>query len=125
MIKSQKRTGETIVLRDAKGNPKIILDASVDALPSIVIKGMKRSSITFEIDGSNPRLILSGQDGRHQIVISLANSEALVSLHDHAGFPSVRLQSTAEFGPEITVFKNGVPKWTARRRRKGMRSRNT
>jgi hypothetical protein len=90
---NRKRKGEALVLSDKKGEPQIILDASLTGAPAICMRGEDGAALQLQIDGSKPKIHMSGKGGNMALVVTLN-------------------------GTGISVFSKGQIKWTTRPARK-------
>jgi hypothetical protein len=114
MGKKSLKLGDSLVLKDKEGRPKIILDASSPGLPSIVLKGEHGAALTLVVDGSNPRIIFSRRSGKHALAIASSGDGSVIVLYDKTGLPAVRIALDEETKvPDVSLYTKGQIKWSA------------
>jgi hypothetical protein len=78
--------GEGIVLSDSTGTPVIILDPSMDGLPTISLSGGTfGGQICLQIDHGRPRIIFRRPNGKDGLYLTCRGDGEMLVFHDHEG----------------------------------------
>jgi hypothetical protein len=100
--------GDCIVLKDEKGQEKIVLDAGVEDFPFIRLIGKNGSALSLQVDKDNPRIILERPGGKHAAIVALTGESCIVVMYDKRGLPSIRMTYCHEEDrPSIEYLVNG------------------
>ena len=109
-------TARSITLEDAKGNPRIFMDAGDgDGNVEICLFGDGGHSIQISTSSKGGlHILLSGQKGQDSAVLGMnSDGDAGLIIHDRKGLPGSRLGPIAGSCEQaLTLFKGGKPVWS-------------
>jgi len=114
--KPKRITARSITLEDAKGNPRIFMDAGEgDGNVTICLYGEHGHSIQISTSAKGGlHISLFGQDGQDSAVLGMDDDgRSGLIIHDQKGRPGSRLGSLA--GSEehaLMLYKHGKPVWS-------------